>query len=95
MNMPPDRVTKPSLAPRKSSTPPWLQRIFVGATLLAIGNWAASQYSKNLTNKSVFDYKSTVRGQVSEQYGSTLTEPWSQVSDLVLVQVNGNEKQYL
>ena len=86
--MPPEKVTKPSLAPRKSSTPQWLQRIFVGATLLAVGNWAMSHYSNNLV-------KSTVRGQASEQDSSTLTEPWSQVSDLVLVQVNGNQEQYL
>ena len=55
-----------------------------------------SCYSNNLTTNTIFDYvKSTVRGQASEQESSTLTEPWSQVSDLVLIQVNGNQEHYL
>ena len=95
MNMPPEKGTVSFLGPRKSNAPPWHQRVFFGAVVLIVGYWAASQYANGLTTTGVFDYvKSTVRGQAFEHYGSTLTEPWSQVSYLVFVQVNGNETQY-
>ena len=57
--------------------------MLIGATLLLAGKWAASQYPNGWTNVNVFDYaKSTVKGQTAEPYSSTLTEPWSHVSEL-------------
>ena len=57
--------------------------MLIGATLLLAGKWAASQYPNGWTNDLVLKYaKSTVEGQAAEPYGSTLTEPWSHVSEL-------------
>ena len=82
--MPLEKAARTSLEGPKSSTRQWLQGAFVGIGLLAIGNWTASRYASGWTSNNVLDYvKSSIDGQNTESYGSTLTEPWSKVSHLV------------
>lgn len=82
-----------SLDPPVSFMPQRFRGIFVGAALLAVGRWAANQYGISWTSNSVFDHmKSSVDGQITEPYYSTLTEPWSTVSypiQVIRVQVYG------
>lgn len=92
--MPPKKGAVSFVGPRRSDTRQWLRGVLFAVVLLVLGYWATSHYANGLTATGIFDYiKSTVRGQAFEQYSSTLTEPWSQVSNLVLVQVDGNETQ--
>lgn len=66
----------------KWSTPQWIQNILAGAGLLAIGIWTANQCSSGWTGKNMLDYvKSTSSGDIMKPCSSTLTEPWSKVSD--------------
>lgn len=82
--MPSKKAATSSPKPPKSSTLHCLQRILIGAALLAVGKWTASQYLNGWTSNKVFDYvKSTVEGQPIDPYGSTLTEPWSKVRHIV------------
>ena len=68
----------------RSSTPLWLQRMFLGAGLLALGNWALSQYPNGWTSSSILDStKAFVGRQTSGPYVSTLTEPWNKVRNFV------------
>ena len=65
----------------RSSTPQWLQKVFVVAGLLVVGSWMASQYSSDWPSQSILDYvKSTISGETNKPYSSSLTEPWSKVS---------------
>ena len=81
--MSPEKCAKSSLElPRRPSTRQWLPAMLIGATLLLAGKWAASQNQNGCTYDVVLDYmKNTVEGHTAEPHSSTLTEPWSHVSE--------------